>query len=215
MNSACKYYGGQNDLTWHVTQREAVSGTVINDIFEVWHYEVLWTCALTSLLWYAFDYVRSVLYFIPHSTTLSNALHCTLASKLWSHSQAHSWAHSQVHSQVHLMMLPACLTIHFQVSSPNAVKYTPKYTLKYTSNCTQYHTPILLDYMLPSNLWWCSQVHSCAHSPLHSPDARHSQSQLTICSHVFSWVLDPETGWVAGTRHQEADGRWRQAWEGR
>ena len=41
---------GKNDVTGRVTHREAVSGTVIHSIFDAWHYEVLWTCALTRLL---------------------------------------------------------------------------------------------------------------------------------------------------------------------
>jgi len=41
---------GKNDLTRHVTHREAVFGTVIHSIFDAWHYEVLWTYALTTLL---------------------------------------------------------------------------------------------------------------------------------------------------------------------
>jgi len=148
-----------------------------------------------------------IIYIILHSTKLPNALHYTLPSKLSSHSQAHSRARSQVHSQLHFMTLPACLTLRFQVSSQNALRYTPVYTLKYTPKCTQCHTPILLGYTLPTKLSTCSQVHSRACSPLHSPEARDSQSHLTICSHVCSWVLDPETGWVAGARYEEADGR--------
>jgi hypothetical protein len=41
---------GKNDRTRRVTHREAVFGTVIHSIFDAWHYEVLWTCALTRLL---------------------------------------------------------------------------------------------------------------------------------------------------------------------
>jgi hypothetical protein len=40
---------GKNDLTRRVTHREAVFGTVIHSIFDAWHYEVLWTYALTRL----------------------------------------------------------------------------------------------------------------------------------------------------------------------
>jgi hypothetical protein len=89
--------------------------------------------------------------------------------------------------------LPACLTICSQVSSHNALKHTPEYALKYTPNCTRWHTPSLLDCTLPNKLSRCSQAHSRARSQVHSPEARHSQSHLTICSHVCSWVLDPET----------------------
>ena len=46
-------------------------------------------------------------------------------------------------------------------------------------------------------------------SQVHSQEARHSRSCLTICFHVCSRVLDPETCWIAGARHQEAGGGWR------
>jgi len=78
--------------------------------------------------------------------------------------------------------------------------------LKYTPNCTRWHTPSLLDCTLPGKLLRRSQAYSRARSQVHSPEARHSQSHLTICSHVCSWVLDPETCWVAGGRHREAGG---------
>jgi hypothetical protein len=41
--------------------------------------------------------------------------------------------------------LPACLTVHSQVSSHDALKHIPQHTLKYTPNCTRWHTPSLLD----------------------------------------------------------------------
>jgi hypothetical protein len=109
------------------------------------------------------------------------------------------------------MMLPACLTLRLQVCSQNTFKYTPQYTFKYTPNCTRRHTPILHDYMLPSKLSRCAQVHYQAHSPLHSAEASHFQFHWTICSHVCPWVLDLLTGLVAGGRHQEGDGRWQEA----
>jgi len=43
-------YTWKNDLTRRVAHREAVFGTVIHSIFDAWHYEVLWTYALTRLL---------------------------------------------------------------------------------------------------------------------------------------------------------------------
>ena len=94
---------GKNDLTRCVTHREAVSGPVIHSIFDAWHYDVLWTCELTRLLWYASDYGRLILYIMLHSIKLSNALHCTIPSKLWC---------------TILITLPACLT------------YAPKWDLK-------------------------------------------------------------------------------------
>ena len=47
---AVRNHTGKNDLTRRVTHREAVFGTVIHSISDAWHYEVLWTCALTRLL---------------------------------------------------------------------------------------------------------------------------------------------------------------------
>ena len=46
-------------------------------------------------------------------------------------------------------------------------------------------------------------------SQVHSRVGRHSQSHLTIYSHVCSCVLDIETCWGAGARHREVWGRWR------
>jgi len=43
-------FTGKNDLTRRVSHREAVFGPVIHSIFDVWHYDVLWTCELTRLL---------------------------------------------------------------------------------------------------------------------------------------------------------------------
>jgi hypothetical protein len=110
---------GKNDLTRWVTHREAVFGTVIHSIFDAWHYEVLWTCALTRLLC---DYVRLILYIMVHSTnlkpycqmhfiarspvsskTLPNTLRVRSQVHLRVRSQAHSWACSQGRSQLHSM----------------------------------------------------------------------------------------------------------------
>jgi len=64
----------------------------------------------------------------------------------------------------------------------------------------------------------CAQAHSLAHSQVHSPEATHYQSHLTICSHACLWVLHRETCWVAAATHREADGGrqvagcgWREA----
>jgi len=124
--------------------------------------------------------------------------------------------------------LPACLTIRSEVSSQDALNDTSEHALKHTPNCTRRHTPSLLDNTLPSMLSRCSQSHSRAcsqvhsqlhsttllayralHSQVHPQEARHSQSHLTICSHVCSCMLDPETCWVADTRHWEGWGWWR------
>ena len=112
--------------------------------------------------------------------------------------------------------LPVCLTVHSQLSSQDAL------------NCARWHTLSLLDCMLPSKHSRRSEAHSRAwfqlHSQLHSmtlpaylalpsqiqfQEAKHSQSHLTICSHVCSYVLDPETCWVGGARNREAWGWWR------
>jgi len=138
-------------------------------------------------------------------------LDCTRANKLSRRSQTHSRAHSQLHS----MTLPACLTIRCQVHSEYAPKYTTGYVLKFSPghalqdapNCTGWRTPSLLDGTLPSRFSRCTEAHSWARSQVHSPEARYSQSHLTIRSHVCSWVLDPETCWVGGARHREPGGR--------
>jgi hypothetical protein len=62
--------------------------------------------------------------------------------------------------------LPACCTVHFQVSSQDALKHTPKHALKYSPNCTRWHTPSLPDYTLPSKL------------------SRHSEEQLRVRTQV-------------------------------
>jgi len=105
---------------------------VVHSIFDVWHYEVLWTCTLTRLLWYSSDYVHLILYIMLQSTKLPNALQCTLPSKLSSGFQAHSQVRTQVHFQLHLMTLSACLTLPFHGSVWSALWHTPEYALKYT-----------------------------------------------------------------------------------
>jgi len=44
------YHTRKDDLMRRVTHRQDVSGMVIHSIFDAWHYEVLWTCAVTRLL---------------------------------------------------------------------------------------------------------------------------------------------------------------------
>jgi len=153
-------------------------------------------------------------------------LDCTLPSKFSRRSQAHSRAHSQLPIALD-DTLPACLTLHCQVSSQDAPKYTPS-TLPITPLST----------ILVHSRACCqgrSQLHSMAHSQppwLYAPSklstrcqahsqARsqvHSQSHLTICCPVCSGVLDQEICWVVGTRPREANGtrcsKWYQAlWE--
>jgi len=53
IGNMCKYalviITGKNDLTRRATHREAVFRTVFHSIFDAWHYEVLWTCAITMI----------------------------------------------------------------------------------------------------------------------------------------------------------------------
>jgi hypothetical protein len=80
------------------------------------------------------------------------------------------------------MRLWALDTIHhtaFNKTAKCTSLHAPKYALMYTPDCNRLHTPSLLDCMLPSKLSRRSQAHS--------------QSHLAICSHICSWVLDPET----------------------
>jgi len=117
--------------------------------------------------------------------------------------------------------LPASLTICSWLISQDTPKYTSKYIVKYppehalknARTCTQWPTPSLLDYTLAGKLSRRSQVYSQACSQVHSPEASHSQSHFTIYSHLCSWVLDPRTGWDAGTRNREAGG-WRRSARG-
>ena len=141
-------------------------------------------------------------------------LDCTLPGKLSWYSQAHSRPRSQVQSQLHSMTHFQPAWQPSQVGSQDTLKYTteyvhkyfPEYALKDTSNCTQWHTPSLLGWMLLCKVSRHSQAHSRPWSQVHSPDARPSKSYLAIPSHVCSWVLDPETCWVAGTRHWDTGG---------
>jgi len=105
--------------------------------------------------------------------------------------------------------LSACLTMHSKQRSQYAPKHGHEYALKYSPNCTQWHTPSLLHCMLLCMLWRCSQIHSEACSQLYSAEARHSQSHLTICFGVCSWMRNPETCSGVGAAHQNMGGRWR------
>jgi len=152
-----------------------------------------------------------------------------LSSTLQVRTQVHPQVRSQVQSQMHSMTLPASLTIRSQVSSQDAPKYTSEYILKYppehprkdAPNCTRWHTPSLLDYTLPSMLSRTLPIalddtlpaYLALRSQVHSQEVRHSQSHLTICSHVCCWVLDPETCWVASVTHRVAGGGWHMVAE--
>jgi hypothetical protein len=175
----------------HVTHRDADSESVIHSIFDAWYYEVLWTCALTRLLWYACHYVRLILYIMLHSTNLKSncqmhffprtqmrsevhtSLHSTvhsqpgwlsLSSKLSRYSQSHSWVCSQVHSQLHWMAhtYPAWLCTTKSTLKPLSI------TLLSTLSST---LPIALDCTLAAWLTISSQVSSQAalnHTPKHA-----------------------------------------------
>jgi len=95
-----------------------------------------------------------------------------------------------VRSPLHSMVLPACLTVRSQVSS----QVTPKYTSESLSSTL----PIALDGTLPA--------YSALRSQVHSQEGRHSQSHLTLCSHVRYCMLDPETCWFADASLREASG---------
>jgi hypothetical protein len=237
----------KNDLTWCVTHRDAVFQMVIHSIFDAWHYDVLWTYTLTTLLWYACDFVCWIVYIMLHTTYMKascqmkfiacsqvysevySEVHSQLLSmahfqlawlmlscKLSRYSQVHSqpawlyatkqalktfpntlWVHSQVHlhvcSQLHSW---ACIPGHFQVHSmahsQSALLYDPNQALKTLSSTV----PFALDGTFPAYLALCSQVYS--------QQDRHSQSHLTILSHICSCMLDLETCWVAHISHQES-----------
>ena len=78
-----------------------------------------------------------------------------LLSKLSRCSQSHSRAYSQVYSLLHSMAHSQHAWLYAPKSARNtltALNHTPEHSLKYSPNSTRWHTPSLLDYMLPSNL---------------------------------------------------------------
>jgi len=88
---------------------------------------------------------------------------------------------------------PSLLDLRSQVSSQDAPKYTPS-TLPSTPASTFSSTlPGMLSRTLLIALDGTLLACLALRSQVHSQEARHSQSHLTICSHVCSWVLDPET----------------------
>jgi len=124
----------------------------------------------------------------------------TLPSKPSRRSQAHSRARSQVHSQLHWMTLPACFTVRSPVRSQD----TPKDTSESLSSTLS----IALDGTLPAYLALRPQAHS--------QEGRHSQSHLTICSHVCSQCSIQRLAELQtpGTGRREAGGVWRAAFGG-
>jgi hypothetical protein len=141
----------------------------------------------------------------------------TLPSKLSRHSQVHSeYAPKYTSKYVLKSMLfkmlpialngtlPACLTVRSEVSSQDAPKYTPS-TLPSTPPSTLSSTlPSLLSRMLLISLDGTPPAYLTLRSQVHSQEGRHSQCHLTICFHVCSYMLDPETCRVADARHRKA-----------
>jgi hypothetical protein len=142
----------KNDLTRHVTHREAVFGSVIHSIFDAWHYKILWTYVWTRLLWYTCDFVHRILYitldtihhaakqasrctslhapeyalkYIPDCTRwhTPSQLDYTLTSTLRVRSQVHLRVHCQVHSRA---CTPGCTQLHSMAHSLLAWLYSPK-----------------------------------------------------------------------------------------
>jgi len=104
--------------------------------------------------------------------------------------------------------LLACLTICSQVSYQDAPKYSLSALQITPPSMFSSTLPIMLsmsllialDGILLACLPLCSQVHS--------QEARHSRSRVTIFFRVCSRVLNPETCWVAEARHQQPGGWW-------
>jgi len=108
-----------------VMQWEAVFGTVIHSMFGTWYYEVILDLTLARLLWYAWNYVRSVTCIMLHSTNLPHGYNCTLPVSSESHSQS-AW-----------LTLPS---MHFgdsHVPSEYAPMYISKCDVKCTCTCSQ------------------------------------------------------------------------------
>jgi hypothetical protein len=97
--------------------------------------------------------------------------------------------------------LPVSLTVRSQVRSQHTPKNTSEYTPQYTSESLPSTLLNALHDILPAYMALLFGIHS--------PEARHSQSHLNICSDVCSCVLGSETCRVAGTGGPEAGGvRW-------
>jgi hypothetical protein len=164
---------GKNDLTRCITDWKAVFGSMIHSIFDVWHYKVLWTCALTRLLWYACNYVRLILYIMLHSTNLKPNCQMHFFARSQVRSDVHFWLHSTVHSQPAWPTLSRHSQVHSKYaskySSKDFLKYTPRHALQDVPNCTQWHTPSLLDCTRPSKCSRRTQSYSRACSHVHSP----------------------------------------------
>jgi len=84
--------------------------------------------------------------------------------------------------------LPACLTVSSQVSSQDTLNDLPRILSR--------TVPLALDESLP--------VYLALHSQVHSQATRYCQTHVTICSHVCSSILNPETCIVVHARYQVA-----------
>jgi hypothetical protein len=149
---------------------------VIHSIFDAWHYEILWTYALTRLLWYTCDFVCWILYITLHTTNLKESSQMHFIAHSHVRSEVHSWSHSIAHSQPAWLYAPNCSRWHTpslfdlrsEVSSQDAPKYTlsslpstPLSTFPSTHPGMPSRTlPIALDGTLPGCLTVRSQVSS-------------------------------------------------------
>jgi len=204
---------GKNDLTRRVTHREAVFGPAIHSIFDAWHYEIIWTCNLTRLLWCAWDYGRLILYITAYNkrqSKLPDAFHCTLPSTLLIaldctltacftvRSQLLSMAHSQPawltlssklsrRSQVHSW---ACSQGRSQLLSMANSNLAWQYALKTLSSTlprTLSRTlPTALDGTLPACMTVRSQV-SSQEALKHTPE--HALKDTPNCSRWHTPIL--------------------------
>jgi len=101
-------FTGNSDLTWRITSGEAVFGKVIHIIFHVWHYGVLWTYELTRVVWYACDFVHSILFITQHTTYFTACCQMNFIECSHVHSQVYSYFHSIEHSQPAWLYYPEC-----------------------------------------------------------------------------------------------------------
>jgi len=137
---------------------------------------------------------HSMVYFKPapmYTLTYSrlhthSLLDCTVGSKLLRHTQVHSQACSQWCSQLHSMVHSQLAWLYSTVYALKTIPSTlPSMLLSPVTNA--------LDDKHPVYLALCFNIHC--------QEAIHSKSHLTICFHMCSCILDPETCWVAGTKH--------------
>jgi len=117
-------FTGENDITWHVTHKEAVFEMVIHSIYDMWHYESPWTYVLTWVLWYTCDCVCWILYIMLHTTNLKASCQMHFMGCSQVRSEVHSWLHSIAHFLPAWLTLSTKLARHSQVHSGYAVMAT-------------------------------------------------------------------------------------------